>query len=328
MARVLIAYSHQRIYRDADGNPMLDRNILSAVLDVQRCLKEKRHKVAKAVLRRNPSGFLKAVARFRPDVIFNLCEEVDGDTNKEKAAAAFFELLDIPFTGNDALALALCLNKPLTKRILETAGIPTPAFTTAEVSSKTSLPFAFPAIVKPMREDGSLGITSHSVVHNRQQLARRIGYIRRNFCQPALVEKFIPGREFQVALLGNPPPRVLAVAELSYEGLPPSLPKIVSYAAKWHKGSSYYRHTNPILPAPIDARLRRRLCGIAVDIAGIFALRGYARVDFRADGSRPYVIDVNPNPDISEDAGLARAARWAGLSYPDLVDRLVRLALE
>jgi D-alanine-D-alanine ligase len=328
MTRVLIAYSHQRVYHDPDGNPKLDRNILSAVLDVQHCLQEKGHKVAKAILRRNPAGFLKTLQRFRPNVIFNLCEEVDGDTSKEKAAAAFFELLDIPFTGNDALALALCLNKPLTKRLLQAAGIPTPAFLTVEVPSRASLPFAFPAIVKPMREDGSLGITAHSVVHNRQQLVRRVAYIRRNFCQPALVEKFIPGREFQVALLGNPPPRVLAVAELSYEGLPSSLPKIVSYAAKWHQGSSYYKFTTPILPAPIDARLRRRLCDIAIDIAVIFELRGYARVDFRADGSRPYVIDVNPNPDISEDAGLARAARWAGLSYPDLVDRLVRLALE
>jgi len=328
MARVLIAYSHQRVYRDPDGNPKLDRNILSAVLDVQRCLQEKDHKVAKAILRRNPHGFLKALQRFKPDVIFNLCEEIDGDTEKEKAAAAFFDLLDIPFTGNDALALALCLNKPLTKRLLRAAGIPTPDFATVEAPPRTRLPFGFPAIVKPMREDGSLGITAHSVVHNRQQLARRIAYIRRNFLQPALVEQFIAGREFQVALLGNPPPRVLAVAELSYEGLPPSLPKIVSYAAKWHKGSCYYKYTTPVLPAPIGERLRRRLCDIAVDIAGIFELRGYARVDFRVDGSRPFVIDVNPNPDISEDAGLARAARWAGLSYPDLVDRLVRLALE
>lgn len=326
--KVLIAQGGQPATRNGSGKLRLDRNILGTVLDVEKCLLKKGCVVERARLTSNPSSFIRHFYAFKPDVVFNLVEDVAGDATKEKSAVGLLELLGAPFTGNGNLPIAVCLNKAMAKRILLTASLPTPAFRVVVAPGDADLDFSYPAIVKPLREDGSLGITAQSVVRSRAQLARRVAYVRDNFRQPALVEKFIEGREFQVSLLGNKRPRVLAVSELSYEGLPAGLPKIVTYSAKWHTESKYYRHTTPVVPARAEPSLIRKLKAIALGAWEIFELRGYARVDFRVGRDKPYVVDVNPNPDISADAGLAKAARHAGLSYPDLIDRVVRLALE
>jgi D-alanine-D-alanine ligase len=326
--RVLIAQGGQPATRNGAGKLRLDRNILGTVLDVEKCLLEKGCRVEKARLTPNPASFLRHFQAFRPHVIFNLVEDVAGDATKEKSAIGLFELLGVPFTGNGNLPIAVCLNKAMAKRILLTASMPTPAFRVIHDPRDTDLDFSFPAIVKPLREDGSLGITARSVVNTRAQLSRRVAYVRDNFRQPALVEKFVEGREFQVSLLGNRRPRVLAVSELSYEGLPAGLPRIVTYSAKWHTESKYYKHTTPVVPARAEPALVKKLAAIARGAWEVFELRGYARVDFRVRRDHPYVVDVNPNPDISADAGLAKAARHAGLSYADLIFRVVRLALE
>jgi D-alanine-D-alanine ligase len=326
--KVLIAQGGQPATRNGAGKLRLDRNILGTVLDVEKCLRQKGCRVEKARLTTNPSSFIRRFQAFGPDVIFNLVEDVSGDASKEKSAIGLFELLGVPFTGNGNLPIAVCLNKAMTKRILLTAGLPTPAFKVIQDPGDRALGFSFPAIVKPLREDGSLGITAQSVVKTPAQLSRRVAYVLQNFRQPALVEKFVEGREFQVSLLGNRSPRVLAVSELSYAGLPAGLPKIVTYSAKWHTKSKYYKHTTPVVPARAKPALMKKLAAIARAAWDIFELRGYARVDFRVSRDHPYVVDVNPNPDISADAGLAKAARHAGLSYSDLVYRVVRLALE
>jgi D-alanine-D-alanine ligase len=329
MAKVLIAYSPTRLGRDKAGSPLLETHILSTVHDVERALRERGHRTERAELGQDPRRFIEQVRGKRSEVVFNLCEHVGGDARLEKNAAALFELLRLPYTGNGCLALALCLEKATTKRLLRAARIHTPPFVVVHPGEADEAEFDLPAIVKPARTDGSLGITARSVVKSRRALRNRIRYVHRSYRQPALVERFVVGREFQVALLGTVDPEVLAVAELSYAGLPRHMPRIVSYAAKWKPHSAYYRHTNPVLPAPISERLSRVLAQTAMRAFRILGLRGYARVDFRMGrGGRPQVIDVNPNPDISADAGLARAAAHAGLSYADLTDRIVRLAVE
>lgn len=314
--------------RDRAGNPLVERNIVSAVRDVEAALQRKRHSTRRAALGRDPRGFLAAARAFRPHAIFNLCESVGGKEYLEKNAVALFEMIGIPFTGNGVLPLGICQRKGLTKRILRTAGIPTPQFAVVPPGARSPRWLDLPAIVKPAWTDGSLGITARSVVRNDDALRRRIGYVHRRFAQPALVERFIAGRELQVALVGNIRPFVLAIAELSYEGLADRNPKICTYAAKWIRGSAYYKYTNPVLPAPVGRALERRVREIAAEVFRVFELRGYARVDFRVEDDVPYVIDVNPNPDISADAGMAKAARHAGMSYADLIDRIVRIALE
>ena len=142
------------------------------------------------------------------------------------------------------------------------------------------------------------------------------------------MERYLTGREIQVALLGNDRPRILAVAELSYRGLSRRVPRICTYSAKWHTQSDYYRHTNPVIPAPVAPKVRRRIADSATETFRLMGLRGYARVDFRMRQDEPYVIDVNPNPDISPDAGFAKAARYARMTYADAIEAITRLALE
>ncbi len=329
MNRILITYSPFIASMKNRDSFNLDRDILGTVLEVEKYLVEQGFNVKKIGIKRKSIGkFLHEINRFKPSVIFNLCEEVDRDSTKEKSAAALYELLGVPFTGNGSFALMVCLDKAMTKRILKSNGIPTPPFKIFADDSKGDLPFSLPAIVKPIHEDGSTGITARSVVRNHRNLVARIAYIHRKFKQPALVEKYLPGRELQVSLLGNRNPTILAVAELSYRGLPRRLPRIVTYSAKWKKNSRYYKYTNPIIPARIEANLQKRVEEISRKIFEMFNLRGYARIDFRVKGNKPFVIDVNPNPDLSLDAGFARAAHYAGLGYPRLVRRLVELALE
>lgn len=328
MARVLVAYSPTRIGVDRAGKQRLEVHILSTVEDVTHALKARGHKVEGAALRRDPRRFLAFVQRFRPQVVFNLCEGMGGEATLEKNAASLFELRRLRFTGNDCLALGICLAKGLTKQILRSVRIDTPDFVTVAVGHELEEHVELPVIVKPATSDGSAGITARSVCKTMEAVRKRIGYVHRWFRQAALVEKYIAGREFQVGLLGNDEPRVLAVAELSYAGLPKGMPRICSYAAKWRPGSSYYRHTNAVLPARIPDAVRQRLQAAALRTFRLLGMRGYARVDFRMRGNRPQVIDVNPNPDISRDAGLAKAARHARISYVELCDRIVRLALE
>lgn len=327
MARVLIAYSPHRLGRDREGRPCLETHILSTVQQVEEALVERGHRVERAALQRDVARFLGRAKRYKPDVVFNLCEHVGGDATLEKNAIAIFELARLPFTGNGCLAVALAIDKAMTKRVLKAWRLATPEFVVVPVGEEVD-EFTLPAIVKPTRTDGSLGITARSVVKSMHALRRRVQYVHRCFEQPALVERYVVGREFQVSLLGNDAPRVLATAELSYAGLGKNVPRICSYSAKWRPFTAYYRHTTPVLPARVSPKLQHALEQMAMKAFLLLGLRGYARVDFRVGRRGPQIIEVNPNPDISCDAGLTRAAAHAGLSYADLIERIVMLGLE
>lgn len=328
MARVLVAYAPTRVGRNKDGDLHLDINILSTVKDVEDALQAGGHVVERATLRRDTPRFRKVMRRFRPNVIFNLCESVGGRSDLEKNAAALFELWNVPFTGNSCLALGLCQNKHLAKLLLKSARIPTPDFIVARKHDEDPATFPVPAIVKPAESDGSLGISARSVVKTQKALRNRIQYVHRRFKQPALVEQYVRGREFQVSVVGDQRPSVLAVAELSYRGLPPRIPRICSYSAKWKPDSAYFKYTNPIVPARIPEALREKLESMALRTYITLGLSGYARVDFRKAAGKPMVIDVNPNPDISADAGFAKAGLAAGLDYPSLISMIVELAID
>jgi len=328
MTRVLITHAPSTGANKPDGSPS-DMSILSMVRDVQGALLERGHLVETANVTRDLASLSRALRRHRTQVIFNLCERINNDARLEKNAISIYEVLGRRYTGNADMALALCLRKGLASQLMRSARIATPDFrVVAAEENVEDLHFDLPAIIKPVHEDGSAGITMRSVVKSLKALRHRVQYIHRRFKQDALVEKFISGRELQVSLLGNRDPHILAVAQLSYRGLPRKLPKICSYSAKWDPKSKYYAHTNPVIPALISAKLQTRIEKIALEVHRLFDLRGYARIDFRVRRGKPYVIDVNPNPDISTDAGFARAAAHAGYSYPDLINRIVELAQE
>lgn len=267
----------------------------------------------------------------RPDLIFNLVECVENESMQEMNVAGIYELLKIPYTGAGALTLGIALNKPRVKEILAFHGIRTPKFQVFKTPDKIQLDagLEYPLIVKPSREDASVGISDESVVYNLNDLKKRIRYIYQEFDQPVLVEQYIVGRELNVAIIGFKKPVVLPISEIDFSGLTEDMHKIVSYDAKWMQGTIAYDGTRGVCPADITPGQATRVKDMALRCFEILGCRDYARVDFRLTKEGvPYVLEVNPNPDISDDAGFARSARAAGFTFPQIVCKIVESALE
>jgi D-alanine-D-alanine ligase len=262
-----------------------------------------------------------------PDCTFNLCESLAGDARLESAVPLVLELAGIPFTGSPPEVLSLALRKDRVKQRLQAAGIPTPpGRVLASPDDPCDLPF--PLIAKPVREDGSVGITRASVVRTPEELRRAVEAVVTTLRQPCLVEQFIDGREFNVAMLGHPTPRVLPLSEIDFRGLPEGVPRIVSYDAKWSSGSVDDLGTVPVLHPSLPTQIAARVRRVAAEAFRAVGVRDYGRVDVRlATTGEPYVVDVNPNCDLSANAGMSRAAAGVGIDYPSLVGLLVRYAL-
>ncbi len=272
-----------------------------------------------------------ALHRMAPKFVFNLCEELEGNCELEMCIAGLLELMNVPYTGSGPLALGLALNKFRVKQVLRASGIPAPRGSACPVGQllKPRPLHRFPAFVKPVHEDASLGINAHSVCHDFSQLERQVGYIHEVYHQDALVEEFLEGREFNVSMLGGQEIRVLAISEIDFSRMPDSAPRIVSYRAKWDEESIEYQCTVPVCPADIPRRLENRIKDIAVRSFKCIGCRDYARVDLRTDSfGSVYVLDVNPNPDLSPRAGFYRAAGAAGMNYTDMVAHIIHSAME
>jgi len=264
----------------------------------------------------------------KPDVVFNLCDDgFHAKAELEPHVAAMLDILEIPYTGCGPGALSICLDKANTKRILAHEGLPTPDFYVAESPDDIEHNLEYPVIVKPLGEDGSIGIKKDSVVDNDKDLSVQIKKLVSLYKEPALVEKFIDGREFNIALLGNGSPVALPVSEIVFEGLH-GTERIVSYDAKWKESSKQYKSTVRHCPADITPQLRKELIDVSTRAYKLMGLRGYGRVDIRANGNGPQILEVNPNPDISADAGLTYAAKAAGITYEQLVEKIINYALE
>jgi len=251
-------------------------------------------------------------------------------TDMEMNIPALLDLMQIPYTGSPPLTLGLCQNKGRVKDILLSWSIQTPRYQIYHRPLAQRKEIAYPLIVKPLHEDGSLGITRDSVVLDDQALRRQIRYILDTYRQPALVEEFIDGRELNVGLIEfNGKVEALPVSEIDYSSLPEDLPRICGYEAKWVPESLEYQRSKPVCPAHVESGLRKKLESTAIRVYQLFECRDYARVDMRVDREgNVHVIEVNPNPDISPQSGMARAIKAKGLTYADFVKGLVEKALE
>lgn len=274
---------------------------------------------------------IQTLLEISPKFVFNLCEEINGKSELEMCIAGLLELMGIPYTGSDPFALGLALNKFHVKQLLRSAGIPTARGYVRYPGQKLSVPrgMRFPVIVKPARQDASLGINSRSVCYSIEQLETQILYIHEAYGQEALIEEYLDGREFNVSIMGGQNAEVLAISEIDFAGLPKGEPRIVSYRAKWDEESPMYNSTIPICPANLSRRLENRIKDIALRSHRCIGCRDYTRVDMRTDlrGSL-HVLEVNPNPDISPKAGFARAARAAGYTYSEMILRISEAAME
>lgn len=265
----------------------------------------------------------------RPDVVFNLSDTPLNDSSREAEVAELLDRLGLPYTGNPPRALLRAQDKVRAKLILQEYSIPTPRFAVFPRDGETDGWTLFPAIVKPAREDASIGIDAGAVVADSALLRARVEYVTSRFDQPALVEEFVSGREFNISILESGGLLAFPAYEIDFSGLPPSMPRIVSHQAKWSPASPAYRGTRPVCPAPLSPRLWDEIKSVAVRAYRALGCRDYARVDIRLSGrGEVFCLEVNPNPDIGIDGGFARAARVFGFSYQRLIDILVRTALE
>lgn len=279
-------------------------------------------------LQRSLLNFMGRIKEINPGVLINLVEGYYGRPQWESNVAGIFELLGLRFTGNAAKTLAFCQDKFKAKAVLKAAGLPTaPAQLMTEGTEPIEL--KFPLIVKPNAEDASLGIYPDSVVRDEEALRKQVRRCLDNYKQPVLVEAFIDGREFNVSVMENGAPVPLPVSEIDYSAMPKDMPRILGYEAKWFEDNPLYQKTPPICPAPIDDETRARLQSLAGAAFRTMGCRDYARVDFRMDAKgRPFILEVNPNPDISTNAGYARALKAAGIEYAAFWGTMLKNALE
>lgn len=266
----------------------------------------------------------------KPDVIFNFVEIYKDNPRLEMNIVGIYELLGIPYTGAPAMGLANCQNKVLAKRLLSSAGIRIPHFFIIHAKTvRYPHKLKYPLLVKPAFEDASVGIENDSIVNNSKQLRTRIEFVLKQFNQPALIEEFIEGRELNVAVMGDKKLRVLPISEIDFSTMPDHLHNIVSFQAKWDPHHESYHKTIPICPAPLPNTIEKRAKELAFKAFKVMGCRDYARVDMRlSKDNKLYVLEVNPNPDITEGAGFMRSAQHAGMTYAQALKRIVNYALK
>lgn len=303
-------------------------SVLEEVRPVHRALTELGYSVVKIPLRPPLELVEEKLRALEADLVFNLFEGFEGRPETEAMVADILCGLGIPFTGNPPSTLSLALDKAKAKAVLESDGVRTPKYQSLSPESLHLFHLNFPCIVKPLGEDASHGLSEESVVHNLDQLEKQVTKISQLFEGGTLVEEFLEGREFNVTVLGNKEPITLPVAEMVYY-LPPELPKLLTFSAKWHEESLYYKGTRATCPAEIGEQEREQISQTALTAFKLLGCRGYARVDMRLDAEEvPNVLEVNPNPDISPGYGAARQAKAAGLTYSQLIEKIVMFALE
>jgi D-alanine-D-alanine ligase len=303
-------------------------SVLEEVKPVHRALNELGYPVVKIPLRPPLELVEEKLRALEADLVFNLFEGFEGRPETEATVADMLCGLGIPFTGNPPSTLSLALDKAKAKAILESDGVRTPKYQSLSPENLHLFHLNFPCIVKPLGEDASHGLSEESVVNNLDQLTKQVTRISQLFRGGTLVEEFLEGREFNVTVLGNKEPITLPVAEMVYY-LPPELPKLLTFAAKWQEESLYYKGTRATCPAEIGEQEREQISQTALTAFKLLGCRGYARVDMRLDAEEvPNVLEVNPNPDISPGYGAARQAKAAGMTYSQLIEKIVMFALE
>jgi D-alanine-D-alanine ligase len=260
----------------------------------------------------------------RADAVFNLVESLGGDSSREPELPGRLEAAGIPYTGNGPAALRLAFRKDQARQVLAAHSLPVaPCLTIRRLQEATDRKLSrlgLPVFVKPARADASIGIDPGSVFHSRRRLRNRIGWLQEQVPGPVLIEEYLPGPEFNVAIFPNPYHGRFSLTEIDFSPCPGDLPPVVTYSSKWLPGAPEYAAFSRPCSEAVPKSLQNEIVHIAR--AAFLALGGtsYGRVDLRLDAAgRPTVIDVNPNPDLAPDAGLAIAARAVGVSYPELV---------
>lgn len=271
--------------------------------------------------------------RTRPELVFNIAEGLLG-SSREAQIPAMLDMLGIPYTGSDPVTLGICLDKRRTKEILAYHGVPTPRFAIVESLAEIPSRLRYPQMVKPTLEGSSKGVTDSALVRDRRALMRQVEWVLETYRQPALVEEFLPGREFTVAMIGNGPNlRALPIVEINFDTLPAGVSPIYSFEAKW----IWDREEDPLqiftCPAPLEPQLQRQIEDVCKGAFRALGCRDWCRIDVRLDAQgRPNIIELNPLPGIlprpEQNSCFPKAARAAGLAYDQMILSVVDAACE
>jgi D-alanine-D-alanine ligase len=279
------------------------------------------YNTARAFMGTDLGKTLRLVQRSEADIVFNLVESIGGKAELIHVAPALLRSEGIPFTGSGPEAMMITSNKIAAKKIMEMAGIPTPAFIVpGDQPRKASGRY----IVKPLREDASVGIDDDSIIEGDIISKLSVAALKGN--RVVFAEEYISGREFNISVIaGKRGPVVLPPAEIIFRDFPEGKPEIIGYKAKWDESSFEYNNTIRSFKFDhADALLMERLRDISLRCWKVFGLNGYARVDFRIDeNGEPFVLEVNANPCISPDAGFYAATREAGMRFSEVIERIL-----
>ncbi|GER81328.1 MAG: ATP-grasp domain-containing protein [Anaerolineales bacterium] len=273
-------------------------------------------------------AFARELGQYSPrnTFVFNVCDGFAGDNFSASLIPQALKELGFKYTGSKSEAVRLCTDKARAKRRLLRQGVPTPAYQLFS-RPKGGVSLQFPAIVKPVREDASLGINENSVVTNASDMFDRVDYVVSEYRQPALVEEYITGREFSVSMWGNGTMEVMPISEHDFSAVDDPLKSLLTYESKWLEDSFTYNSFSVICPAELTKNEEETVKTTAVNAFRAIGLRDFGRVDMRYRDGIPYVIDINELPDLAPDAGFANSAEKAGYPYDQMVDRILSLAL-
>ena len=270
------------------------------------------------------------VQQFQPDVIFNLADQFNNNRAFDQNIVSFLAMHGVPFTGCGSTGLTLCKHKGISKKILGYHRIHVPNFVTIARGKRVARPshLKFPILVKPLKEEASLGIAQASFVETDEQFKERVQFIHESYDNDAIAEEYIEGRELYVSILGNHRLQVFPIRELVFKEVPPDEPKIATYKAKWdeeyRKRWGLQNRFAEGLDAPVIANIEQT----CKRIYHLLTIDGYARIDLRLSAKNEvYFIEANPNPILAEEEDFAQSALKANLSYPQLIERIVRLGL-
>jgi D-alanine-D-alanine ligase len=263
----------------------------------------------------------------RYDYVFNLVESIYGFPLTDYEITERLENLGIPFTGSSSETLRSCLDKSITKKRLLTHRITTPNYIVIDPGAKIEIALTYPVIVKPVHEDGCVGISSDSMIRNQEQLIIHVRNIHDIYKQSALIEEYIDGRDITASILGNgDSTHLLPLSEILYSKQ--DGPGHLTFNANWVPGSSDYQESRSVIIDHMNPILQTRIQTAALSAYRVMGCRDYARVDFRVRGNTPYMLEVNPNPCINPDgSGFVKSAEAAGFSYSDLVKAILEMSI-
>lgn len=298
--------------------------------DVVKTLRHLGHEVTCVGVRSNLDVIRDAIEKHKPHVAFNVLEEFHGVSVYDQAVVSVLELLRQPYTGCNPRGLMLAHDKALCKKILAYHRLPTPKFAVYPVGKKIvpSKRHEYPVLVKSLTAEASLGISHASIVTSDEKLIERVEFIHRTVGTDAIAEQYIEGRELYVGIMGNQRLQSFPIWEMTFENLPDDSPNIATSKVKWDEAYQRKVGIKTGLVQDMDPALASRITAICKRAYRMLNLTGYARMDLRLSREGvPYLIEANPNPNISHGEDFAESARFAGLDYDALLQRILNLGL-